>query len=85
MGFKRSVVTRWSKGTEPRQATLQRIAEYFDVSVDVLVAEQKETPTVSGEGLDPITKELFDIVDAASCSERQMMLEMLKVLKRGGK
>ena len=49
MGFKRSVVTRWSKGTAPRQATLQRIADYFGVSVSDLVSEQKENPTVSGE------------------------------------
>lgn len=49
MGFKRSVVTRWSKGTNPRQATLQKIADYFDVSVEDLIAEQKENPTVSGE------------------------------------
>ena len=49
IGFKRSVVTRWSKGSLPRQATLQKIADYFGVSLAELTAEQKENPTASGE------------------------------------
>ena len=47
MGFKRSVVSRWSKGTQPRQATLQKIADYFGVTVEYLsgeAEEQKEKP-----------------------------------------
>ena len=47
MGFKRSVVSRWSKGTQPRQATLQKIAGYFGVTVEYLSGdadEQKEKP-----------------------------------------
>ena len=39
MGFKRSVVTRWKNGTVPRRATLQKIAKYFDCSVEELVAD----------------------------------------------
>lgn len=39
MGFKRSVVTRWKNGTVPRQATLQKIAKYFDCSVEELTAD----------------------------------------------
>ena len=50
MGYQRSVVTRWSKGTEPRQATLQRVADYFGVSVEELTKEaQKEKPTLQTE------------------------------------
>lgn len=49
MGYQRSVVTRWSKGTEPRQATLQRVADYFGVSVSELISEQKEKPTLQAE------------------------------------
>ena len=36
MGFIRSVVTRWSKGTKPRNATLSRIANYFQISIEEL-------------------------------------------------
>lgn len=44
MGFKRSVVSRWSNGTQPRQATLQKIATFFNVSVEELT---KETPSTA--------------------------------------
>ena len=49
MGYQRSVVTRWSKGTAPRQATLQRIANYFGVSVEELKGQKEKTAT-SGDG-----------------------------------
>lgn len=49
MGFHRSDVTRWSKGSQPRQATLQKIADYFGVSVSELTGEeQKEKPPAQG-------------------------------------
>lgn len=43
MGFKRSMVTRWNQGTQPRMSTLQRIADYFRVSIDELT---KENPAI---------------------------------------
>lgn len=49
MGFKRSVVTRWSQGTQPRQATLQRIADYFGVTVEELTAEKENKPALPQE------------------------------------
>lgn len=42
MGFQRSVVTRWRGGTVPRDANLQRVADYFNVPVEALTAGQKE-------------------------------------------
>ena len=56
MGYQRSVVTRWSKGTSPRQATLQRIAEYFGVSVSELTADKKEKPPVDDERFLPLAE-----------------------------
>lgn len=48
MGFHRSDVTRWSKGSQPRQATIQKVADYFSVSVQDLMGEEK-APTPEGE------------------------------------
>ena len=56
MGYQRSVVTRWSKGTSPRQATLQRIAEYFGVPVSELTADKKEKPPVYDERFLPLAE-----------------------------
>lgn len=41
IGFKRSVVTRWANGTQPRQATLQKIASFFGCSVEDLTKEKE--------------------------------------------
>lgn len=47
IGLKKSSVTRWKNGSQPTDATLQKIASYFGVSVGFLVGdmEQKEKPT----------------------------------------
>lgn len=51
MGFQRSVVTRWSNGSAPRKATIEKIATFFNVPSEELTgeSEQKEKPT-PGEG-----------------------------------
>lgn len=59
MGFQKSVVTRWKKSI-PTDANKLKIAQYFGITVDDLMCEQKEKPTVSNddeliEGL-PITR-----------------------------
>lgn len=49
MGISKTSVNRWKNGSYPTDATMLRIANYFNVSVDVLKSrehfEQKETPT----------------------------------------
>ena len=42
MGYQRSVVTRWKSGISPRQATLQKVADYFGVSISELVGEEEQ-------------------------------------------
>jgi len=42
MGFSRSAVTKWSRGSIPHKYVLQTIAEYFGVSVDELLSTEDE-------------------------------------------
>ena len=48
MGIKKSSVTGWAHGRQPRRATLQKIADYFKCSVDDLL-ENNEIPA-PGDG-----------------------------------
>ena len=48
VGLKKSAVTRWKAGGSPTDATAQKIAEYFGVSVQELMGEEK-APTPEGE------------------------------------
>ena len=78
MGFMRSVVTRWSKGTIPRQATLQKVADYFGVSVDYLLGKEKQ-PT-EGE-LSGIRKDLMDFADTLTDEKIEKYLRLMKTLE----
>lgn len=83
MGFQRSVVTRWSKGSVPRKATIEKIAAYFGVPAEELTnEEQKEKPsTPEGDGLDA----RFDaLLSQMTDADRADLLEYMefKVAKR---
>lgn len=42
-------VTAWKNGAVPRETTLKKIADYFDISIDQLLYDQKEkSPTPEG-------------------------------------
>lgn len=74
MGFKRSVVTAWKKGRKPRQATLQKISDYFGVSVDDLVAENEKAATQTDDGLDEVIR-LYKVSPAWIQNQVRSLLE----------
>lgn len=64
IGLKKSAVTRWKNGGMPTDATLAKIAEYFNVSIDVLLAENAEKPAPVKDELD-----IDNLIDAMSREE----------------
>lgn len=57
LGFKRSSVTRWANNSVPRQATLQKIADYFGVTVEYLKGEEtKNAPMPNDIGEENILR-----------------------------
>lgn len=76
LGFMRSVVTRWSKGTIPRQATLQKVADYFGVSVEYLLGKEKQ-PAIFGE-LSDEEKAMLDLFRQAGDDARRLALLALE-------
>lgn len=77
MGFMRSVVTRWSKGSVPRQATLQKVADYFGITVDELLGKEKQ-PT-EGE-LHPANKKLMELSRTLSPEEAEKVYKAISLL-----
>lgn len=47
MGFSSAVVTKWKNGTVPRGKTLQKIADYFGVTVNDLLSDPGDAPPPS--------------------------------------
>jgi len=85
LGISKSTMTDLKSGrrTGISMDTAQKIADYFDVSVDrVLGSEQKEkSPTPNGVELDAETIELREIWNSADQEEREALLAMAKMLK----
>jgi len=69
MGFTKAANTKWAAGKTPRDATLAKIAEYFNVSVEYLKGEdgetdergQKNSPAqMDGAGVDDKLRKIWD-------------------------
>lgn len=80
MGFKRSVVTRWRNGTVPRDANLQRIADYFGVPVETLTDEQKEK--APGRMAEDLSAEELEIVSILRKMSPEQLARELAYLRQ---
>lgn len=64
MGVSRSVAAKWkSTQTNPSMATLQKIADYFEVSLDELLLQSEitEKPATISDGQEKNEEELLNI------------------------
>jgi len=54
LGISSGTVTNWKNGTLPSSSALEKLADYFGVSVDYLLGktEQKEKPSPEGESFE---------------------------------
>ena len=78
LGFSTGTVTWWKKGREPRDSALQKIADYFDVSVDYLLGKQ-EAPSVDEDAvLDARIAELWAQLDDDARADALKYIEYLK-------
>ena len=78
MGFQRSVVTRWSKGSVPRKATIEKIAAYFGVPAEELTGEkQKEKPALGGSELDAKAQVALNKMKKLSPEQQAAFWDML--------
>lgn len=85
MGFQRSVVTRWSKGSVPRKATIEKIADYFGVSSAELTGEeQKEKPAPGGSELDAAFSAVLDQLTAEELAEVLEYAKFKVASRKGG-
>lgn len=67
-------ITGWKKGAQPRDTTLQKVADYFNVSVAYLMGEDEEALR---ETLDTNTEAILRVTESAE--ENLMHLFMTKL------
>lgn len=66
LGFSNATATGWRNGAMPRPAGLKKIADYFGITVEELLADNEKPATADGDGikerlskLDPDLLQLF--------------------------
>lgn len=60
IGLKKSAVTKWKKGANPTDATKQKLADYFDVTVDYLLGktDTKKSPSIAERDFDSMIEDI---------------------------
>lgn len=77
LGIAKSTVSRWKEGSAPHPATLQKLADYFNVPVESMTAEQKETaPTVTDER----DLEMLSLLSRLTPEQKEMLFLQIKGL-----
>lgn len=85
LGVAKSTVTRWKGGADPHPATLQKLADYFNVPVSTLTAGQKEkAPGQMAEDLSADELEIVSILRKMSPEQRARELAYLRQASADG-
>lgn len=77
IGVTSKSVTGWQNGAIPRNGTLKKLADYFGVTVDDLLTDNKKEPAVDG-GLDEDMKEFVELAKKMTPEERSAILTLMK-------
>ena len=84
IGLSKSAPIKWrTTGATPNGETLNKIAEYFSVSVSVLLGEEtKKAPTPKGEReMDDLTNEILNELEGMSHAEILLVKERIQKIK----
>lgn len=91
IGLARTAVAKWKNGAVPQGQTLEKIADYFNVSTDYLLGKEKST-AVSDEDTEmlemleelknnPGMRVLFSKTKNASKEDIEKVIKMLDIMK----
>lgn len=83
LGISNGTIGKWDKAT-PSAKTAQKIANYFNVSVDYLLGDSDEMiPKIEASGLSrKNSDELLNATDGLDQEEMQQLINLARMLKR---
>ena len=78
LGLNKSSIINWEKrGTIPNGETLEKIADYFNVSVDYLLGKEKEPSVQNGE-FDELTMQFNNLLGKLSQEQKEALIPLLE-------
>lgn len=72
VGLSNAAASGWKKGKEPSDTTLQKLADYFDVTVEALTEEPKNKPALPQEN--ELDNELIELLTELRPDEVQLLV-----------
>lgn len=79
VGLKKSAVTRWKAGSLPTDASAQKVADYFCITIDELMAENENKPTIDGE-LTEMQIEAVELIKSMSEDQLRVFIATAKAM-----
>lgn len=80
LGLSAATFSCWTDESIPRRATLQRMADYFDVSIDILLGKEKR-PTAEAVGNDDqLFTEAEQLMGSLSPARQEEAMRYLRYL-----
>lgn len=95
IGLAGSAATKWKSGSVPRGTTLQKIADYFGITVDDLLRDEK-APAAEAEEADelnelleelktrPEMRMLFSLAKGATKEDVELAVQIIERMRRNG-
>ena len=77
VGLSNAAASGWKKGKEPSDTTLQKLADYFGVSVEALTNENKPA-THEGRELTELQREALDYIRSQDDEDLKVFLAAYK-------
>ena len=89
MGFSKSAVMKWKDGYVPQYKTMQKIAEYFNISADFLMGISEDMPKVAPDVQElieeyntrPEMKMLFKATQGVTAEDIERAAKFLEAMK----
>lgn len=81
LGYSAAIATKWKNGSAPRYTTLDKIADYFGITVEDLLRDPDEQPTDTAPAvLEPssVTSEIYKLIDELTVKELRELTEQIK-------
>lgn len=82
LGFPSSSVTQWKHGSTPRPNALQKIADYFGVSVHYLLGAKEKTAPINESGIGPNMQKLLEEIKPLDEDQSLELLKIIESIKR---
>lgn len=85
LDLSKATATKWKNGSVPTGETLQKLADYFGVTVDYLLNEEtKKSPAEAEDKItfDDFTYAMYNHSADLTEEEKKMLLEMAEFMKK---